>query len=330
MNRGIGAGPPHVRPPRLLLAGAFAAVYLVWGSTYLAIRYVVEAIPPFFSAGIRWLVAGAILFAFARRSDRTALTSRVWRSAAIVGLLMLLGGNGLVSWAEQTVPSGPTALLIATAPLWFVLFDWLLFRGPRPGAAVVAGIITGLAGVWLLLGTSRISGAPVPVPGGIALLLASVFWVLGSLYSRRAPLPRSPFLAAGMEMLAAGAGLLIAGALTGEWRRLAPEAVSLRALLALGYLVVFGSFVALTAYMWLLRHASAASVSTYAYVNPVVAVLLGALLADEPLSARILAAAAIIIGSVALISLSGARSRPAAEETSPEVSTASGRSTAAR
>ncbi len=296
---------------RLAIGAAFLTIYLVWGSTYLAIRLAVETIPPFLMAGVRWLIAGVLMYAFARSRERIPLTRRNWLAAGVVGCLMLLGGNGLVNWAEQTVPSGLAALVIATVPLWMVLLDWLLFRGPRPTWTMAGGLLLGLAGICVLIGPQQFSAAPLNPAGGIALLAACVFWALGSLYSRRAALPKSNWLATAMEMLTASVVLLGLSAGLGEWGRVQWGRISLQSVLAVVYLVAFGSIVSLTAYKWLLKVVSAARVSTYAYVNPVIAMFLGAAVADEPLGRRVLIAAVIILASVVVITRAGT-GRPAA------------------
>ena len=224
---------------------------------------------------------------------------------------MLLGGNGLVCWAEQTVASGLAALLIATVPIWMVVLDWLVYRGPRPTRMMVFGLAVGLAGIYILIGPENLGGQRLDLLGGGALLLACVFWTLGSLYSRRGKLPASNWLATAMEMLVGGAALLLVGAAAGEPARINLHAVSLRSLLALGYLIVFGSIVALTAYKWMLQVSTPARVATYAYVNPVIAILLGTALAAEPFTPRIALAAAVILAAVVLITRCSARPRGA-------------------
>jgi drug/metabolite transporter (DMT)-like permease len=313
---------PESRPSRLSIAAAFAAVYLVWGSTYLAIRFAIETLPPFLMAGVRFLTAGAILYLWARWRGAPAPEPRHWRPAAIVGGFLLLGGNGGVVWAEQRVASGLAALLVATVPLWIVLFSALGPGGRRPGARVLVGVALGLVGMALLVGPGEIAGGPGADPLGAAVLvLASVSWAIGSLYSRRAPLPSSPLVATAMEMLAGGALLVLAGLASGEAARLDLAAASPRSLLAFGYLVALGSLVGFTAYVWLLRVAAPARVATYAYVNPVVAVLLGWALAGEPLTPRILVAAAVIVAAVVAITTAGTEAQrpqapaPALEET---------------
>ncbi|MEW5926699.1 MAG: drug/metabolite exporter YedA [Gemmatimonadota bacterium] len=301
LQRASGAGTAS----RAQVVAAFAAVYVVWGSTYLAILFAIETIPPFLMAGARFLVSGAALYAWTRSRGAPRPTRANWRAAAVVGAFLLVGGNGGVVWAEQRVPSGLAALLVATVPLWMVLLDWWRGGGARPRGRTWAGIAVGFLGLGILVGPAELlgGGAADPLGAGV-LVLASVLWAIGSVYSRRAALPESPFQATAMEMLAGGALLVLVGSAAGEWGRLDPAAVSGRSLLALAYLVVFGSCVGFTAYIWLLRHVEVAKVSTYAYVNPVVAVFLGWLLAGEPVTARTLAAAAVIVVAVAFITSS--------------------------
>lgn len=285
---------------RLIIA--FAAVYLIWGSTYLAIRFAIETLPPLLMAGIRFMIAGAILYSWTRPSEASRPAPHHWRHATVIGGLLLLGGNGGVVWAEQRVPSGLTALLIATVPFWMVLLDWVRRDGVRPTGRVVLGLFLGFAGAGLLVGPGEFAGSGrVDLMGAGVLMLASLSWATGSLYSRRARLPESPLLTTAMEMLAGGVLLMVLGLLTGEGARLNLEGLSLRSLLSLSYLIVFGSLVGFTAYIWLLRHTTPTRASTYAYVNPVVAVILGWAVANEPLTPRTLVAAAVIVPAVALI-----------------------------
>lgn len=285
--------------PRWLIILAFAAVYIIWGSTYLAIRYVVETLPPFTTAGVRFGVAGCILLFLARLRDRTPLTPLHWRSAAISGCFMLLGGNGLVCWAEQYVSSGGAALLVATVPIWFAVFDWVIFGGSRPTLGMVAGLILGIIGIYVLIGPAAVHGEPIHFGGAIALLAACVFWSFGSLLSRRLTLPKSPFFTAGMQMICAGVAMTIVGFGIGE--RMNLQDVTPRAWWSLAYLIVFGSLLTLSAYVWLLTVTSPARVATYAYVNPVVALLLGAALGGEALTTRALLAVGLIVTAVVLI-----------------------------
>jgi drug/metabolite transporter (DMT)-like permease len=293
------------------------AVYLVWGSTYLGIRVAVETIPPFLMAGIRFLIAGALLYGGSVwRSPEPIRPALVeWRDSAIVGGGLLLGGMGLVAIGEQTVPSGIAAVLIALLPAWLAIFSRLLF-GDRLPRMVVGGIVVGLAGIVLLAWPAE--AGRLDAFGLGALILSPVFWALGSLYSaRRARLPSRPLLATGMQMLAGGALLTVAGLGTGELGGFDVGSVSAQSLLALAYLILVGSLVGFTSYVWLLRVAPLPRISTYAYVNPVVAVFLGALILAEPITPRTLAASAVIIVGVVLI-VTG-RSRTAAARAPADV-----------
>lgn len=292
-------------PSNLAIWAALIAVYIVWGSTYLAIFFVVETIPPFLSAGTRFLVAGGVLYAFQRLRGDPAPARLEWRSAAIVGLLLLVGGNGGLVWAEQRVASGIAALLIASVPLWMATLDALRPGGRRPDRWVILGVISGFVGIVILVGPAGLTGGEGQVDpvGGLVLILAALFWALGSLYNRGAKLPSSPLLGTGMEMLAGSAGLFILATISGEWSRLDLAAISTRSWLGLVYLIVIGAWVGFASYTWLLRVAPTMLVSTYAYVNPLVAIFLGSLLAGEELTPRVLVAATIIIGSVVLITM---------------------------
>lgn len=300
------------RPAPLgLLILAFAAVYVIWGSTYLAIRWSVESMPPFLMAGSRFFLAGLILLAILRWFDNTPTTWPQWRAAAIVGTLLLLGGNGLVCWAEQTVPSGIAGLLIATAPLWFAMLEWLVFRGPRPSAAVFAGIAIGLFGMYLLLDPAPGSDRAFDMRGAAALLFACFSWALGSLYSRRAPRPQSPLIATAMQMLTGGAAVIIVSYFAGDWRRLDLAAITPRAWLSWIYLLVAGSIVAFSAYVWLLRVCAPSIVSTYAFVNPIIAIGLGWLVGETPVTPRTALAMGVVLLGVIAITLKPSRSTPA-------------------
>lgn len=281
------------------------SIYLVWGSTYLAIRFAVETIPPFLMAGVRNFTAGVILYAFMRLRGVHAPTRINWRSAAIVGLLLLTGGNGLVSWAEKTVPSAVTALLVSSVPLWMILIDWISGRyrdkSKRPSWLAFVGVLTGFGGITLLVGPGELSGNQVDLIGAAALLVGALLWAAGSLYSRDAVLPESPLLGTGMEMIAGGLGSIVLAGITGEFGQVNLATISTRSALGFFYLIVFGSLVGFACYTWLLRVAPTTLVSTYAYVNPVVAIFLGILLANEAISPLMLVAAVIILASVALI-----------------------------
>jgi drug/metabolite transporter (DMT)-like permease len=298
----------HGRPDsRAEVIAAFAAVYVLWGSTFLAIRFGVETIPPFVLAGFRHLTAGLILYAVMRGRGAPRPSAKHWRAATIVGGLLLLGGNGLVTWAEQRVPSGLAALMVASVPIWMTVLDGLQ-RRERPHGVVVLGLVLGLGGIAFLVAPGRFAGGTRVDPLGAAVLLtAALFWAIGSLYSRRAALPSSTFLATAMEMIAGGVLLFVAAAATREWRGFSLAAVSMRSLLSLAYLIVAGSLFGFSAYVFLLGATTPARVSTYAYVNPLVAVFLGWLFAGEAVTARTLLATAVIVVSVALIIRHGAR-----------------------
>ena len=288
---------------KLRIWTALLALYIIWGSTYLAIRFAVGTIPPFLMAGTRFLVAGIILFAWRRLAGDPAPTARQWRSTAIIGLLLLLGGNGLVSWAEQDVASGIAALLIGSVPFWMVMIEAIRPGGARPNGVGIFGLCVGFGGIILLVEPWQANNGVIGthLMGVGALLVAAFLWSLGSIYSRSADLPKSSLLSTGMEMLGGGAGLYFTGTLAGEWHALDIASISSRSWLGLAFLIVFGSLMGFTAYAWLLRVAPVSLVATYAYVNPLVAILLGSLLAQELLNARILMAALVIVGAVVLI-----------------------------
>ncbi len=293
------------RAPTSLIWTALAAVYVIWGTTYLAIRVVNRTMPPLLAAGVRFLVAGVLLYAWSiRRGDREGdrPTPRQWRSAAVIGGLLLFGGNGAVVWAERTIPSGTTALLIGLVPLWMALFDRVLFRR-RIGAPTVLGLIGGFGGAALLVGGSAV--ANVDLVGMLFALGASISWASGSLYSRNAHLPRRPFVGVAMEMLCGGALLFAAGVLTGELGHVHVAGFSAGSMLGLAYLITIGSWVGFASYIWLLRHARTSLVSTYAFVNPVVAVFLGWLILGEAVSLRTFVAGGVIVAAVALIISAG-------------------------
>lgn len=287
------------RPVAARVAVALGLVYVVWGSTYLAIRVAVETLPPLISAGVRFLVAGAALYAFMiRRTPQQDRPTRIqWRSASIIGALLLVGGNGGVVLAESRgVPSGIAALLVGAVPLWMALIGFVVYRQQiRPIG--IAGLVIGFAGVGIL---AKPSGA-FPIAGTMLIMGATFFWSIGSLYTKRATLPKNPMLTTAMEMLAGGALLMVAGLLLGEASHLRFAAISSRSLVALAYLIVIGSMVGYTSYVYALTHASTSLVSTYAYVNPVIAVLLGSLILHEPFTGRDIVGGAIIVASVALI-----------------------------
>jgi drug/metabolite transporter (DMT)-like permease len=291
-------------PGRAKIIAAFAAVYIIWGSTYLAILFAIDTLPPFLMAGTRFLVAGALLFGWSVAHGYRRPTGVEWRAAAIVGALLLLGGNGAVVWAEQHVASGVVALLVAVTPGWMVVLAWLWQGARRPGRLTVAGLVLGFGGMVLLIGPGALTGVGSIHIGGVAVVMVgSLAWATGSLYSRRAPLPPGALYATGMQMLAGGTLLFLAGTATGEFAGLDPTTFSLRSLLAWLYLTVFGAIIGYSAYVWLLRHVSPGRVATYAYVNPLVAVILGWALAGEAFTPRMALAAAVVVTGVAMITL---------------------------
>lgn len=307
MNR-VGT---NERPATMKLVLAFAAIYIIWGSTYLGILYAIETLPPLLMAGSRFIIAGGVLYLWARMNGATRPDFQGWRKASVIGALLLLGGNGMVVLAERTVPSGLAALLIATEPLMIVMLDWLRPGGSRPIGKVVIGLVLGFSGMALLVGPSGLAGSSAVDPVGAGMLvLASLSWATGSLYAARSRIQTDPVMGAAMQMLAGGALLLAAGLIRGEAAGFAIAAVSLKSLAAFLYLIVFGSLVGFTSYSWLLRVTRPAVASTYAYVNPIVAVMLGWAFAGEVITANTIIAAAIIIGSVVMISANTKEGEP--------------------
>ena len=297
------APPPHA-PARMtsLVLVAFAAVYLVWGSTYLAIRVGIEYFPPLILAGLRHLTVGLLLYPFLQFKTGIRPTAVNWRTAVVTGFLLLFVGNGGVSWAEQTVPSGVTALLVATVSLWLVIVDWVRPGGTRPVARVLIGLLLGFAGMVLLVGPASLGGAGRVDPRGAGVLvIASLAWACGSLYSKHGAMPSSPLLSMAMQSFAGGVILMIAGLFAGESQGLHFAEISLRAWLALGYLILFGSGIGFSAYIYILRNSTAARVATYAFVNPVVALFLGWLLIGETITLRTVLAAGVILTAVILV-----------------------------
>jgi len=291
---------------RFKIIAAFAAVYILWGSTYLAIRIAIETLPPFFMAGTRFLCAGTLLYLLVPSKERVTPSQTHWKSALTIGALLLLGGNGAVVWAQQKVPSGITALIIATVPLWTVLLEWLWLRKPAPSQLVLAGVLLGFGGLWLLIRPDA-EHAGIPLTGGLVLLGAALSWSIGSILARKVPQVPSAFQATSMEMLSGGALLLLAGFVTGETSELGHSVFSARSLLALAYLILFGALLGFTAYKYILKNTSPLLSSTYAYVNPVIAVFLGWAFAGEPLGHGTVAGAACIIAAVFMITFFSAQ-----------------------
>lgn len=282
---------------------AFALVYVLWGSTYLAIRFAIGTIPPFLMVGTRFMIAGTALYIFARLRGGPKPTAIQWRNTAIAGGSLLMIGNGLLSWAELRVPSGLAALIVAIIPLWMVVFDWML-GGPRPGRYAVLGIILGLLGVGLLVGPGK--GAVDPV-GAFAVIVASIGWTAGTLFARRVDIPKSTLLTTGMEMIAGGIIDIAVGLMTGEGAQVHLAAISRESILGLIYLIIFGSWIGYSAYTYLVTAVTPAQLGTYAYVNPCIALLLGWLIAGETIGPRTLVAMGIIIAAVILLTLKPAQ-----------------------
>lgn len=281
---------------------AFGLVYVLWGSTYLAIRYSVQTIPPFLMSGVRYLTAGSLLYGMMRLRGIPAPTKKQWKEAAIIGAFLLLGGNGGLCWAEQRIPSGIAALLIGLVPLWMVLLDWIRRGGVRPRGVVFVGIAIGFAGIVLLVGPGQLRTGERLDPVAVAVVVFnSLSWAIGSLYARQAKLPSSSFLTTGMTMISGGCLLLLTGMIFGEAPRFHFSQITPVSWLSWGYLIIFGALIGFTAYTWVLKVTTAARASTYAYVNPVVAVFLGWLIAGEPLTFRIMMATGLIALGVLLI-----------------------------
>ena len=307
------------RAPLGKVVAAFAAVYVLWGSTYLGIRFAIETLPPFLTQGVRFAVAGAVLFLWARLSGAPRPSAKQWRAGIVTGALLFLCGTGGVVWAERVIPSGVAALVVATEPISFVLLE-AVRRRRAPKAPIWAGLALGAAGLAILVGPGRFLGTGRFDLAACAVLVAGTFcWAAGSLYSRGSRMPASPAMATAITLLGGGALLAVLGVSVGELARFDPAAVSTRSVLAVAYLFVFGSLVGFSAYLWLLRVSTASRVSTYAYVNPIVAVFLGWALAGEPLTARVFLAAAVIVGAVALIIRHGGEELEETAQSSPDL-----------
>jgi drug/metabolite transporter (DMT)-like permease len=301
-----------VKPPsRPALILGFAAIYLIWGSTYLGIRVAVGSMPPFAMAGARFVIAGGLLFAVLKLRGAPWPTARQWWINTVIGLFLLLGGNGLVSWAEQIVPSGITALLIGVGPLFVVLTEWAWPGGTRPSALTIVALLLGFLGVtWLAAPWESTTHGGIDLAGVAAILAACLFWGIGSIYSRRAQHGANPLLASSLQMLGGGCALTLVALGRGDFVHFQFAAVTAKAWGAFFYLIVAGSLIAFSTFAWLTKHSTPARVSTFAYVNPIVAVLLGWLLLDEPIGPRTLTASFIIISAVLIITLQKNRSAP--------------------
>ena len=290
---------------------ALIAIYIIWGSTYLAIRYMVETIPPFIGAGMRFISAGVLLYAWRVSKGDPIPTRQQWRDASIIGLLLLLGGNGLVSWAEQFVPSGVAALLISTVPIWMVVIESLRRGGEKPTTRAIIGLVLGFAGVALMIGPGELNEQIKELHplGLIALPTAALLWSTGSVYAKSADLPKSILMTTSMEMLIGSAGLFAFGTLQGEWARFSLANVLPESWVGLIYLSIVGSLGGYVAYAYLLQNAPISLISTYAYVNPVIALLLGAFIAQETLDGRTILSAVVILGAVILITTGRGKSK---------------------
>jgi drug/metabolite transporter (DMT)-like permease len=300
------------KPAASALVIAFATIYIVWGSTYLGMRVAIETMPPFAMAAARFLLAGFLLYGFVRLRGAAAPKPHQWRDATIIGTLLLLGGNGLVVWAEQYIPSGVAALIIGVSPVFFVLVEWAWPGGQRPTALTFAGLALGFAGIaWLAAPWESPARGGLHVGGMIALIVACASWSIGSIFSRHAKKPAPPFVASGLQMICGGGALALVALLRGEFSAIDFAAISGRSWAAFAFLVLVGSLVGFSTFVWLMKHSTPARVSTYAYVNPVVAVFLGWLLLDEPITARTLLAATIIVTAVVIITTQKSKKKPA-------------------
>lgn len=300
---------PEKIPTKAALVTGFITIYLLWGSTYLGIKIAVETLPPFLMASARFLIAGFIAMAWIALTRGFKATRRQWIDNSIIGALLLLGGNGLVSWSEQKIPSGIATLVVSLGPLFIVLLDWaVLFfsrdksRGNRPTLATFLGVGLGIIGLVVLVGPSLGKGGAQLDPWRVGgLVLACFSWSLGSIYTRYARTPAEPFTAAAIQMLAGSVWLFMASLLMREPAHFHFALVSGRSLIAWSYLIVAGSLIGFTTFVWLMKHSTPALVSTYAYVNPIVAVFLGWMFAGEAVGTRMFIAAAVIIAGVAII-----------------------------
>jgi len=294
----VTSGRPRLN--RAAVVFAFLSIYLIWGSTYLAIRYAVETIPPLYTAGLRHLIAGTILLAWCLAKRLRPTWAQV-RASIVIGAFFFLIGHGTLHWAELKVPSGLASLLIASEPIWVFLLTAIAARRWRLNATLLAGILLGFGGVGLLMGRSALNSGPGVFVGSLAVLLGAFSWSLGIVYSRRSHLSGHPLLLSALSLLAGSVQLLLAGTVVGEYRGFSFASVSLRSWLALGYLILFGSVVAFTAYNWLLEHYSPTLVATHTYANPIVAVLLGWFFAGEAVTLNVLLSTAMVIGAVMLV-----------------------------
>ncbi len=297
-----------IQPRRWKVLLAFAIIYFVWGSTFLAIRVGVREVPPFLLAAMRFLVAGIVLYGWMRARGTPSPTPRQWRSVSVVALLIFVGDYGLVFWAEQRVPSGITAVMLATIPAFMTISEILILRTQRLTVRLALALLVGLGGVGVLVSRSMSFGeAPIDPAGACALIVASIAWSVAAALTRKLPLPPAKVMSSGSQMLAGGLLLAMTAGFLGEFRSFHFQAISRTAWLALLYLIVAGSIVAFTAYIWLIHHESPTKVGTYAYVNPVVAVLVGHFLGGETIGTRTLFGALLVLVSVIVITTTPAK-----------------------
>ena len=300
---------PHQQgSPILLQVLAFAAVYLIWGSTYLAIFYAIESFPPFLMLGIRFGLAGVLMYTVLRIRGHEKPSLAHVKSATVMGVLLLFIGTGCIAWAEAHIPTGLAALLVATVPLWIVLLEWLWLKGPRPSWNIMAAVAFGLVGVAIVVEPPAQLGGDLAYYSAIAVsLFAALTWSVGSLLGRKMDLPSSPFMGAALQMIAGGLVLSLFGLAIGEAERMDWSAVTTTSVMAVGYLFLFGSLIAFSAFVWLMKNVAPSRVSTYAFINPIVAVLLGTLIAGEALTFRIVVAGVFLIAAVVIIVRNGRR-----------------------
>ncbi|MCZ7661751.1 MAG: EamA family transporter [Thermoleophilia bacterium] len=295
-------GISFVSPPsRPQIIAAFFAVYVLWGMTFLGTRYAIETLPPLLMVSVRSMIAGGVLYAWARLRGASRPSADQWKVAFIAGAFLILMAQGGVAWGQQTVPSGVAAVLVSTIPMWILVLEWFRPSGRRPSVAVSVGLLLGFSGVLLLVSPWESGARGISLLGAAVVLFAALAWAVGSLYTRSAEKPVSHPQAAGMQLLAGGVLLLVPAIAGGDLGAVSPGNVSITSLLAFLYLVVFSSVVAFSAYMWLLGVCRATWVATYAYVNPVVAVGVGWAVAGEPLTGRMVLAMVVAIGAVALV-----------------------------
>lgn len=298
---------------------AFFLIYFIWGSTYLAIRYAIGSIPPFLMAGMRFTLAGIVMTVFLLvRGVPLPSWSQYWR-LAVVGIFLFVGGNGLVVWAEQYIDSGLAALLVSTLPLWLILLDWLWAAGSPPTGRALVGIALGIVGTVVLIKPEYVLPSLAPQRDSVAVandnsalasaivVFGSVLWAIGSIYLKKFKSPKSIFMSAACQMTGGGMALLLLALVRGEWQQFDPAAVTWASFAGFSYLFCFGSMIAISAYVWLLQNAQASAISTYAFVNPIVALFLGWLIADEPLTTAIAVGAGIILAGVVLVILPAGR-----------------------